>query len=327
MKIPGLKSARKARRWLRSRFNDGILILGYHRIADCKDDPFALCVQPKHFDQHLAVLRQYTKPLSFQNLVDDIGKEEVRSGAVVITFDDGYQDNLTNALPLLSNHQIPAMFFVTTGFLGRQFWWDELAMLVLSVNEPQPVLQLHIGGKPRTWQIDPDSFSSETGDRRRLLRDLYRTLSRLDHHTRQDALDQIYRWVSRGTAIQREVFPRAMNHNELQELADDRLVTIGAHSVNHPWFPELPHQMQQYEINQSKYDLEQLLNQPVTTFSYPNGKGDDVTRTLLRKAGFKSACTSVEDMAYVGSDLLCLPRFWMPDWNGADFARWLHRWL
>ena len=57
---------------------------------------------------------------------------EPLSRSVVITFDDGYRDNLLVAKPILEEHGLPATVFVTTGYVGsnRDFWWDELESLL-----------------------------------------------------------------------------------------------------------------------------------------------------------------------------------------------------
>jgi peptidoglycan/xylan/chitin deacetylase (PgdA/CDA1 family) len=85
--------------------------------------------------------------------------------------------------------------------------------------------------------------------------------------------------------------------------------------------------MQEIEIQQSKACLEALLGQPVISFSYPNGSLSEDTVSIVKEAGFACACTSVRDVVWRGSNCFQLPRFWIQDWDGATFYRWLVRWL
>lgn len=64
MKLLGIKMAKKSARWLSSRFVDGALILGYHRIAEALADPYSMRVTPGHFAQQLEILRKYAHPIS-----------------------------------------------------------------------------------------------------------------------------------------------------------------------------------------------------------------------------------------------------------------------
>jgi hypothetical protein len=48
---------------------------------------------------------------------------------------------------------------------------------------------------------------------------------------------------------------------------------------------------------------------------------------MVQAAGFDCACSGARDVAWRGSDRFGLPRFWIPDCDGARFAAWLRRWL
>ena len=100
----------------------------YHRVAQKGIDPWSLAVTPEHFDQQLAVLKKHAQPLSLLELHQAHKKGKVPEGAVAITFDDGYANNLLEATPILQSHGIPATIFVATGYIEKQreYWWDEL---------------------------------------------------------------------------------------------------------------------------------------------------------------------------------------------------------
>src|SRR5262245_22040769 len=104
------------------------LILMYHRVAEPPMDPWYLSVSPRHFAEQLDVLRQHARLLRVDQLSRALRDGDVPDRSVVVTFDDGYADNLRTAKSLLELYNVPATVFLTTGYIGqdREFWWDEL---------------------------------------------------------------------------------------------------------------------------------------------------------------------------------------------------------
>src|SRR5213082_2011257 len=87
----------RAPAWLRNKFTPGGLVLMYHRIAELPLDPFALAVTPRHFAEHLEMLRKYSRPTSLAEMARSLKDNKRPHRAVAVTFDDGYADNLYNA--------------------------------------------------------------------------------------------------------------------------------------------------------------------------------------------------------------------------------------
>ena len=88
-------------RRVKKRFSSRAVILMYHRVAELSSDPWSLAVTPTHFADQLAVLRKYGQPISLQQLVQAHENGRVPHRSIVLTFDDGYADNLLYAKPLL----------------------------------------------------------------------------------------------------------------------------------------------------------------------------------------------------------------------------------
>src|SRR6476619_301445 len=133
MRRTGLKKAWRAAQRLIYRMCSGTLILMYNRVAKLSNDPHLVAVSPQHFGEHLEVIRKCYIPLRLQRLVESLQERRIQKKTIVITFDDGYADNLHNASPLLEHHDIPATIFVTAGQAEKQqeFWWDELDRMLL----------------------------------------------------------------------------------------------------------------------------------------------------------------------------------------------------
>ena len=155
MRLPGLYRLRRAAQRFRNRFRPTALILLYHRVINLASDPQLLCVTPKHFAEHLDILKKYARPVGLQSLNRSLQNEDLVSRSVVVTFDDGYADNLQNAKPLLERFDIPATVFVASGYVGsdHEFWWDELERLSLHPGTLPEPLRLSMNGNAYQWEL------------------------------------------------------------------------------------------------------------------------------------------------------------------------------
>lgn len=96
-------------------------ILMYHRIADISDDRNSL--SPAKFAQQLQYLRDHGyHTISLQQLQN--AAEPLPKRPVILTFDDGYQDNFRTALPLLLRYGLTATVFPVVGWIGQDNGWE-----------------------------------------------------------------------------------------------------------------------------------------------------------------------------------------------------------
>jgi peptidoglycan/xylan/chitin deacetylase (PgdA/CDA1 family) len=235
MRIPGVKTLKLGARWLRSRFVNGAVILGYHSIAEMPSDPYSLGITPHHFAEQLEILRNYGHPVSLQELLRALRYGHVPRRAVVLTFDDGYADSLYTAKPLLERYHVPATVFMTTGVLGREFWWDELERLLLTPETLPENLSLTIRDTTYEWTVSDVGENrlrqAATDPRLRLLWSLYRDLQPLSEEERQQVLARLRIWA--GAASPDQLSRRALSADEVLELAQGGLIEVGAHTVTH----------------------------------------------------------------------------------------------
>ena len=345
MRIRGLGKLRTVTQQLRNRFTPGGLILFYHRVSEVSSDPFKLCVKPRHFAEQMEVLRKYAQPMPLQQLVQTVRDGKCPNRAVAVTFDDGYADNLYEAKPLLERYDIPATVFVTTGNLGsqREFWWDELGRLLLQPGKLPKTLRLSINGYNHEWDLSEAADYSEDdyqrdrtwhyflprdedpSPRQRIYRSLCQMLQPLLPDDRQQLMSEILAWS--GAEATGRPTHYSLSTAEVRTLEQGGLIEVGAHTVKHPFLSALPPAMQSQEIQQSKSRLEELLGHPVNNFAYPHGDFTETTVTLVREAGFVSACSTIAKKVGRNANCFQLPRVGVADWDGERFSRQLSHWI
>lgn len=339
MKRFGKNLVQRGTHYFDYHFAPHAIILMYHRVADLPMDPQLLSVNPQHFDEHLEILRRYAQPMALKELASALQKDSLPRRGVVLTFDDGYVDNLHYAKPLLERHDIPATVFITAGQIGcrNEFWWDELERLFLQPGELPSTLSLYIHednfrlemrDAVQYTQADYEQYQDwhieQTEDptpRHQLYRSIYRLLHSMRETERQCTIQKLQSWANQDSAYRPS--HRALTAEEIVLLAKEGLIEVGAHTMTHSALASLPSSVQREEIRQSAIYLEEILNHPVDSFAYPHGSYTDETISILKEAGFSCACSSDTAIVSREADVFRLPRFSMRDWNGDEFHRWL----
>jgi peptidoglycan/xylan/chitin deacetylase (PgdA/CDA1 family) len=329
----------------RSLCDPGALILLYHRVVMLNSDPQLLCVDPRHFEQQLDVLKRDYQPLSLIELAEAVSQNHIPDRAVVVTFDDGYLDNLEFAKPLLAKYEIPATVFVTARGSNnpREFWWDELEKLLLHAETLPPWLELTIDHQQHHWQLGEALSPARSQPEWNVLDEaaalprqgLYLFLSSLlrplDEFQRNALLDELSEWS--GISRTARMTHRCMDDDQLRNLVHDGLIDVGAHTITHPVLAFRSLEEQRAEIVGSRRRLEEILNQEVMTFSYPYGTYrdySDETVSMVRENGFLAACANVgrrprpQCIVNANTNLHTLPRLIVADVAGDEFEQNLH---
>lgn len=150
------------------------IILMYHRVAEDKNDPHLLCVNKDNFRSHMEYLSKHKKIVPLGEILSGNANKK----SVAITFDDGYRDNLTTALPVLKEFNAHATIFVSPGIVGQKFPWDEPDSSGICMSESE-ILELsknnnieigaHTMNHPHLTQIPQESQDSEIRQSKKLL--------------------------------------------------------------------------------------------------------------------------------------------------------------
>jgi peptidoglycan/xylan/chitin deacetylase (PgdA/CDA1 family) len=295
-------------RRLRSVARGQGVILMFHHVRPWRPRTFApnhvLEITPAFLDFALNELRRE----GFEIIPLDAVPERLRGQArgrpfAALTFDDGYRDNVEYAWPVLKRHRAPWTVFITTDFAegtGR-LWWLELEQAIATNDRVTLALageRLDLPG--RTVREKQAAFNTI--------------------HTRvragpQDRIDELLDGLD-GEAERRADTLAAnlcLSWSELESLAGEPDVTIGAHTISHPMLAKLGSFVAMDEIGGSKAYLERRLGREVRHFAYPFGDPSVAGPRefgLARQAGFVTAVTTRPGHVFAdhGAHLHALPR-------------------
>jgi peptidoglycan/xylan/chitin deacetylase (PgdA/CDA1 family) len=306
-----------------------ILVLGYHRVADLERDTQELAVRPENFRLQMRLLKRRCDLYR----LDDAWPRSSRPAAIV-TFDDGYADNATTALPILEEEEVPATFFVSVDAVerGREFWWDELERLLLSGGALPARVDLGVGSAEilgAAWPGRPASlvWTTRTEDERvACYRALHRLLRGLQPGKR-DHLLQALRAACGGDDGARPTH-RPLTPGEVARLGKSPWARVGAHGVTHTPFSALTPGAQRAEMEASRDRLRAWSGTEVTTFSFPFGGRRDFTAASVRLArgtGFRRIAANIPGQTRRWPDPFVVPRFLVRDWEEERFAAELTR--
>lgn len=320
------------------------LVLMYHRIAEPDTDSWDLDVSPTHFEQQLQVLEQLGTVIPTTELVGRLQKRTLKNRSIAITFDDGYLDNYTTASPLLLHYQLPATFFIVSGNVGlnQEFWWDELAGILLLSERLPGALSLTLPGegqltadlqteqlltpelrqKHQRWRA---SDAAPPTRRAGLFYQLWQHMKPLAAPAQQLVLQQLRAWASLPNTA-RPAY-QSVSVNQLRELSAHPLFTIGAHTVTHPALASYPAAVQEHELAAGQQALRETIDQPVELLAYPYGNYSNETASIAAQLGFKAAFTTDARLVTARIEAHKIGRFQVNDWDGNEFKRRLVDWF
>jgi peptidoglycan/xylan/chitin deacetylase (PgdA/CDA1 family) len=275
-----------------------LTIVTFHRVLE-KEDP----LQPDlpcraQFERKLSWLTRQFRILPLAQACNQLFEGILPSRSACISFDDGYKDNLSNALPALERLQLPATVFVATGFqAGNNMFNDEIVESVRAT---------------RLDTVDAGAFSlgqlrlGTLAEKLHAINCLVSAVKYLPLTQRSLALTEL------RTMFRTETIPGLMlSSNDIKSL-HHRGIEIGGHTRNHPiLMRESDHDALQ-EIRACRSDIGNILGEVPQLFAFPNGKlDDDFTLKhceMVQNAGFTYGFSTDPASATIRSNHFRLPR-------------------
>lgn len=277
-----------------------LTILMFHRVLPVPDPLRPGDVVAENFDLQMRYLKRYFAVLPLLEAVDRLQRSALPRRACCITFDDGYADNLSVALPILKRYQLPATVFVATGYLdgGRMFNDTVIDAIACADGPVLDLRELRLGQYPL----------STTEERQAAVVAILEQLKYRSPDERAANVEKLVELADCGP-LPRDIMLTSAQVGELSRHG----IEIGGHTVAHPILTAIDDERAKQEMATGKQQLEVITGTPVRTFAYPNGRPerDYAARhvAMAKDVGFELAVTTASGVANVNSDVFQLPRF------------------
>ena len=259
------------------------------------------------FDRQMAWIKANANPISLREMVSLLGSNKpLPKRSVSVTLDDRFLNNRTVALPILEKHQIPATFFVTTGFIGSQkmFWTDKVEHSINLCSDPFIEVTFSNGNSGR-WDIETAEQKIKSiidiKNKMKTFSDIEDSISRLLDACSMSESDL------ENTSIPNY---QMMNWSDVMAL-DNGLCEVGGHGVSHKILSYLSPEDLYIEVNECIRSLSERLDRKVDLFSYPEGQANHYNErviTVLKKSGISISPSAIRGTNSVGSDPFNLRR-------------------
>jgi peptidoglycan/xylan/chitin deacetylase (PgdA/CDA1 family) len=283
-------------------------IFCFHRVLpnDKKSSLFGskgMSVSPEYLDWLCTFLMKKKLDLiSMDEAQLRIKSRKQKRKFVVLTFDDGYADNLEFGLPIFEKHQVPFTIYVSLnlpeGTMIR--WWDMLEKRILEND----TIELQFPNEIISFKIITQEEKVSAWWRIRT-----EIIKREHHISRKQLLDLFGENELTSSEFTNSV---ALTFDQIKGAAVHPLITIGAHTLHHKPLKTLPTEEANFEIVESKRKLELICGKPIEHFAYPYGSLQECSVRefeLVKNAGFKTGVTFMPGNIQANNSIYSLPRY------------------
>lgn len=261
-------------------------ILMFHRIVPRTNEQrihnhLSLEITPEHLEMVIQYFRNRNYEfLSLDELYAKIINNNLNKKFVVFTFDDGYVDNYTTAYPILKKHNIPFTVYITTDMPDNNMiiWWYLLEELIRKREQ--------ISFDMESRKLDYDISNIQ---RKEIVFNKIRNI----FNNNSEYITPFFEKYNIDPYKKSERL--ALTWDQIRNLSNDPLVTIGAHTITHCPLSNVQYSKAKFEILESRSIIESNTGNKIDHFSYPFGSKEEVRSDvfdIVNNNRFKTAVTT-----------------------------------
>ncbi|HIP32664.1 MAG TPA: hypothetical protein EYG86_07885 [Crocinitomicaceae bacterium] len=285
-------------KWLNKGASNAILNIMYHGVVEnFKGNNLNRNISAIQFEKHLIYLKENFEILSLEECKTQIKNRTLKRQAVILSFDDGFENNLSVVLPLLEKYNVPATIYVL-GYLANENYqaihttWSNYVDLLLNAGERDELKK--ILGCDLKKQNEFYHFVKEKSSNEMMELLLAFENSSIVNEVLHSAERESYKMLSRKQILQ---------------LSNSPLITIGSHAYWHCNIGKQNKAASIEELKKSKQELEELIGKQVKTLAYPDGSYTRDVIDIAEEVGYDDQWAVAYQYSEDNSDPRIIHRF------------------
>jgi peptidoglycan/xylan/chitin deacetylase (PgdA/CDA1 family) len=296
-----------------------VSILMVHGVTDDDINADWVPLRPRlgirRLEDYLLMLSRHYQFVSLHDAVDMISaKAPISPFPLVITFDDGYRNNVQLALPVLKRFNITPTIFLATGHNSRRkpFWFDRLDYALQHSDVAGRTFS--VGGKSIVFRSNHRSHLSQGY---KSLRSAAKGVMRPDLEMvreLEELVDRLENESGRGLSdiFEKDFWASVLSWDEIKEAANHG-VSFGSHTVDHVRLALVDDVSVRYQLSESKKVVEKYTGRPCFNLCYPSGSFDQRIMKIAGETGYRAAVTTLPGLNRTGDDPMSLRRINFPE--------------
>jgi len=258
---------------LKNRYGERILLFhGIDRVGETKYN--SRFMSTVFFEEFIKYITTHYNVISLDDFYQKKFKKDTLN--IAITFDDGYLNNYTYAVPILEKYKVPACFYITTIHEKAPYLWaDFLDLVSYHTNKEEIIFERNLYRKNDKKEFIWNGIS---------LKNVAKALPYNVLKLLYDVFEDDWKTLPPKDV---EDYWKLMNAEQIKEIANHPLFTIGAHGETHASLVDIPLEDAKQEIANSKQQLEIICQQPITEFAFPFGFYNQEVIEYCEEIGFK----------------------------------------
>lgn len=265
-------------------------ILFYHRFS-VRDEPFKLKID--RFEHQLRFFKKKYNLISLSHFTNAMSNGKgLPPNPLIITIDDGFWDNYHIAFPVLKRHGVPATIFLATDFVDQHAWlWSNKLEYILRNSE---IERFSYSLDGHTIELRVDTF--EQWHKSQLT--LFNALRRRPDNEKNEILAALAKQLKVSVPSETQGDFKPLTWHEIREMYRAG-IEFGSHSASHAILSRVGPEQLKREVVDSRAIIENVLQNRVVTFCYPNGQPEDFSEDAiqaLKEAGYECAVTTIKGL-------------------------------